>query len=114
MSGLSLKQKIALELQRQLIKDNQEKHPLRQIFWESTLRCNMKCRHCGSDCRVSSMHPDMPFEDFAKVLRRVKETYDSHKIMIVVTGGEPLRCAARLTASLSRWNAPARSSNARP
>jgi pyruvate-formate lyase-activating enzyme len=36
------------------------------------------------------MHPDMPFEDFAKVLRRVKETYDSHKIMIVVTGGEPL------------------------
>ena len=68
MSGLSLKQKIALELQRQLIKDNQEKHPLRQIFWESTLRCNMKCRHCGSDCRVSSMHPDMPFEDFAKIL----------------------------------------------
>ena len=90
MSGLSIKQKIALELHRQLIKETGEKHPLRQIFWESTLRCNMKCRHCGSDCRVSSLQPDMPFEDFARVLRRVKETYDSHKIMIVVTGGEPL------------------------
>ena len=32
----------------------------------------------------------MPFEDFEKVLRRIKETYDSHKVMIVITGGEPL------------------------
>jgi MoaA/NifB/PqqE/SkfB family radical SAM enzyme len=90
MSGLSIKQKIALELQRQLVLDNVEKHPLRQLFWESTLRCNMKCRHCGSDCKVSSLHQDMPFEDLAKVLRRIKEKYDSHKIMVVVTGGEPL------------------------
>lgn len=79
-----------MELQRQLILDNIERHPLRQLFWECTLRCNMKCRHCGSDCKVSSLHPDMPFEDFAKVLRRIKEKYDSHKVMIVITGGEPL------------------------
>ena len=90
MSGLSLKQRIAFELQRQLIKDQAEKHPLRQLFWECTLRCNMKCRHCGSDCKTSALHPDMPFEDFEKVLRRIKETYDSHKVMIVITGGEPL------------------------
>jgi radical SAM enzyme (rSAM/lipoprotein system) len=90
MSGLSFKQKIAFELQRQLIKDQAEKHPLRQVFWECTMRCNMKCRHCGSDCKTSALHPDMPFEDFEKVLRRIKETYDSHKVMIVVTGGEPL------------------------
>ena len=32
----------------------------------------------------------MPFEDFAKVLRRINEKYDSHKIMVIVTGGEPL------------------------
>ena len=90
MSGLSLKQRIAFELQRQLIKDQAEKHPLRQLFWECTMRCNMKCRHCGSDCKTSALHPDMPFEDFEKVLRRIKETYDSHKVMIVITGGEPL------------------------
>ena len=90
MSGLSLKQRIAFELQRQLIKDQAEKHPLRQLFWECTMRCNMKCRHCGSDCKTSALHPDMPFEDFEKVLIRIKETYDSHKVMIVITGGEPL------------------------
>ena len=24
-------------------------HPLRYLFWEATLRCNMQCLHCGSD-----------------------------------------------------------------
>ena len=90
MSGLTLKQRLAFELQRQLIKDQAEKHPLRQLFWECTLRCNMRCRHCGSDCKTSALHPDMPFEDFEKVLLRIKEKYDSHKVMIVITGGEPL------------------------
>ncbi len=87
---LSLKQRLALELNRQLVKESEKNHPLAQLFWECTLRCNMHCRHCGSDCRVSSVHPDMPFEDFRKVLLEVKEHYDSHKIMIVITGGEPL------------------------
>jgi radical SAM enzyme (rSAM/lipoprotein system) len=32
----------------------------------------------------------MPFEDFRKVLVRIKEKYDSHKIMIIISGGEPL------------------------
>ena len=32
----------------------------------------------------------MPFEDFRKVLVRIKEKYDSHKIMVIVSGGEPL------------------------
>ena len=90
MSGLSIRQRIALELHRQLIKDAQQTHPLTQLFWESTLRCNMNCRHCGSDCKVSSVQPDMPFEDFRKVLVRIKEKYDSHKIMVIVSGGEPL------------------------
>ena len=90
MTSLSIKQRIALELHRQLIKESQDKHVLNTLFWESTLRCNLKCRHCGSDCKVSSIHPDMPFEDFRKVLVRIKEKYDSHKIMVIISGGEPL------------------------
>ncbi|MBR5609981.1 MAG: TIGR04133 family radical SAM/SPASM protein [Bacteroidales bacterium] len=86
----SLKQLLALELNRQITKEMEQKHPLHQIFWESTLRCNMKCRHCGSDCKSSSIQPDMPFEDFRKVLLRIKECYDSHKIMVIISGGEPL------------------------
>ena len=68
----------------------QKHHPLRQLFWECTLRCNMHCRHCGSDCHVSSVCGDMPFEDFRKVLLRIKEKYDSRRIMVIMTGGEPL------------------------
>lgn len=90
MSGLSIRQRLALELHRQLLKEQVQAHPLRQLFWECTLRCNMKCRHCGSDCKVSSLHRDMPFEDFRKVLERVRESYDPHRIMIILTGGEPL------------------------
>ena len=90
MGGVTIRQRLALELHRQLIKEMQEKHPLRQLFWECTLRCNMKCRHCGSDCKVSAEHRDMPFADFRKVLEDVKQKYDSHKVMIVITGGEPL------------------------
>lgn len=87
---LTIRQRIAFELNRQLVRQMQQEHPLRQLFWESTLRCNLKCRHCGSDCKVSSLHPDMPFEDFRKVLLRIKEKYDSHEIMVIVSGGEPL------------------------
>ncbi len=90
MGIISLKQRIALELQRQYTKEIQQKHPLTQLFWECTLRCNLHCRHCGSDCKTSSLQPDMPFEDFRKVLVRIKEKYDSHKIMIIISGGEPL------------------------
>lgn len=90
MSSLGLKQRLALELHRQVIKEEVRQHPLQQLFWECTLRCNMRCRHCGSDCKVSSLHPDMPFEDFEKVLLGVREAYDPHKILVIVSGGEPL------------------------
>lgn len=90
MSRLSLKQRIALELHRRIVEESRETHRLRQLFWECTLRCNMHCRHCGSDCKVSSAVRDMPFQDFRTVLELVKEKYDSHKIMVILTGGEPL------------------------
>lgn len=87
---MTLKQRLQLELNRQLVLDAQKTHPLRQLFWECTLRCNMNCRHCGSDCKADSLLPDMPFEDFRKVLEAVKDHYNSHKITITLSGGEPL------------------------
>lgn len=102
MSQLSIKQILGLSVFNTIVKEQVRQHPMGQLFWECTLRCNMKCLHCGSDCKVSALHSDMPFEDFEKVLRRVKEAYDSHHISIVVTGGEPLmrqdiaRCGRRM------------------
>lgn len=107
--GVSLRQRIAFELSRQVINDRVERHQLRQLFWESTLRCNLKCRHCGSDCKVSSLAPDMPFEDFEKVLLRVREAYDPHSILVVISGGEPLmrhdlaECGRRITELGFPW-----------
>ena len=46
-------------------------HPLRQLFWECTLRCNVSCRHCGSDCKHVATASDMPREDFMGVLDKL-------------------------------------------
>ena len=87
---LSLRRRLALEMVRRLQDGVIEEHPLRQLFWECTLRCNLSCRHCGSDCKAISSVKDMPIEDFLKVLDSVSKECDPHKVMINVTGGEPL------------------------
>ena len=67
-----------------------QEHTLRQLFWECTLRCNLNCRHCGSDCRASSSQRDMPLEDFLKVLDQISPHVQPHSVFVVITGGEPL------------------------
>lgn len=63
---------------------------LQEVFWECTLRCNLNCLHCGSDCRKEEMPQDMPFSDFARVLDQIVLENEPSKIMIITTGGEPL------------------------
>ena len=105
----NLLQRIALDVNRSYVREQAASHPLTQLFWECTLRCNMRCRHCGSDCTVSAVHPDMPFADFEKVLLRVREAYDPHKILIILSGGEPLMradladCGRRIRALGFPW-----------
>ena len=83
------KLRIALELERIRRHNLQKMHPLRQLFWESTLRCNVHCLHCGSDCRSEELTPDMPFEDFLKVIDSITPHVDPHRVMIIISGGEP-------------------------
>lgn len=87
---LSLHRKMALELWRKQYDRLVEEHPLQQLFWECTLRCNLHCRHCGSDCKTQAGITDMPKEDFLRVLDRISEVTDPHKVFVIVTGGEPL------------------------
>ena len=87
---LSLRKKIALELWRQKENILREEHPLKQLFWECTLRCDLKCRHCGSDCKMKSESNDMPKEDFLHVLDGIAAKMDPHKVFVIVSGGEPL------------------------
>lgn len=87
---LSARHKLGLELSRPVMERVIREHPLTTLFWECTLRCNLHCRHCGSDCRVTSDVKDMPLEDFLPVLDSIARHTDPHKVMINVTGGEPL------------------------
>ena len=90
MKGLSIRRRLALDLVKKLQDDLVAQHPLRQLFWECTLRCNLRCRHCGSDCKATALVKDMPREDFGKVLDSVAAKMNPHEVMINVTGGEPL------------------------
>lgn len=90
MSDISLRQRIGLDIFNGLVKAQAKRHELRQLFWECTQRCNMNCRHCGSDCKLSSDFKDMPFEDFEKVLLSLREVYDPADILVIISGGEPL------------------------
>lgn len=87
---MNLKKKIILSL-FQLHKINQSKlHELTYLFWECTLRCNLNCIHCGSDCTKEALTADMPLDDFLSVLDNISEHIEPNKTMIVITGGEPL------------------------
>lgn len=87
---MNIRRKLALEIARYLEKQQIKEHPLRQLFWECTLRCNLNCRHCGSDCKKTAGIMDMPLHDFLRVLDSIARKTDPHRVMIVVTGGEPL------------------------
>ncbi len=89
MAEVSLRRRIALDIAASIRKSETADHPLLQLFWESTLRCNLKCRHCGSDCKQIANTPDMPKEDFFKVLDGIATHTDPHKVFVIVSGGEP-------------------------
>ena len=88
---MNIRKRIIFELERLRRKNLQQLHPLQQLFWESTLRCNVHCLHCGSDCSSSEVTPDMPAEDFLRVIdQSVTPHVDPHKVLIIISGGEPL------------------------
>jgi radical SAM enzyme (rSAM/lipoprotein system) len=82
--------KIAQFFFNQFKKNEAKIHELTYLFWECTQRCNLRCRHCGSDCALDSGIPDMPADDFLKAILPVKEVYKPEKITVAITGGEPL------------------------
>ena len=88
---MKLRLKLALRLESLRRRNLKELHPLRQLFWESTLRCNVHCLHCGSDCVSSVETPDMPAEDFLHVIdTEVTPHVNPHEVLIIISGGEPL------------------------
>lgn len=89
-NDLPLRKRLALEVERKIRKNRKELHTLRRLFWECTLRCNIKCKHCGSDCKSVANQKDMPAADFLKVIDSITPHVDPNKTLIIISGGEPL------------------------
>ena len=106
---MKLRKRIIFELERLRRKNLQQLHPLQQLFWESTLRCHVHCLHCGSDCSSSEVTPDMPAEDFLRVIdQSITPHVDPHKVLIIISGGEPLmrKDLAQVGAALKQRGYP--------
>lgn len=88
---LSPRQWVALKLFKKLKQIRRDEHVLNTLFWECTLRCNLQCRHCGSDCKVDTTVSDMPAKDFFRVLdNEITPNVNPNKVLIILSGGEVL------------------------
>jgi len=90
VSNIPLKKRLALSLYAKYKHNQSQLHPLNYILWESTLKCNLNCVHCGSDCKQDAAVKDMPKEDFLKAIDQIIPILNPNKTMIVFTGGEAL------------------------
>ena len=90
VSKIPFRKKLALKLHRKHRANEQQLHQLNYIFWECTLRCNLNCLHCGSDCQKGAAVPDMPKEDFLAALDDITPLLSPNDTMIVLTGGEAI------------------------
>ena len=90
VNKIPIRKKLALKLYNKYRANEIKIHQLTYIFWECTLRCNLSCIHCGSDCKKDSSFKDMPKEDFFKALDNITPILSPNNTMIVLTGGEPI------------------------
>lgn len=66
-------------------------HPLNYLFWECTLNCNFLCEHCGSRAgNVDYSAGQLSTEEIKNAFAGIASNFDSSKIMLAITGGEPL------------------------
>ena len=61
-----------------------KEHILDYLFWECTLRCNLNCLHCGSDCLKISETLDMPVKDFIEVLDVIRINYRPANLFVCI------------------------------
>jgi radical SAM protein with 4Fe4S-binding SPASM domain len=80
-----------LELWSRYKGELRKNHDLTYLFWECTLNCNFSCQHCGSRAGRGKRHKnELTSSEIKKVLGDIANTFNPRKIMIAVTGGEPL------------------------
>ena len=79
-----------LTLMKNYIEKERKNHPLVDLFWECTLSCNAKCKHCGSSAENKKYDGELTTEEIKSAFKQIANDMDASKILINVTGGEPL------------------------
>ncbi len=69
--------------------ETRTKPVLTDLFFELTDSCNLACLHCGSNC-LSTNKQFLDFCLIEKTLNEIAAVYNTSKIWINITGGEPL------------------------
>lgn len=64
-------------------------HHLTYLFWETTRECNLRCRHCGSDCSIAKQN-ELTTAEIKAAFKSIARDFDAGSITIAATGGEPL------------------------
>ncbi len=78
-----------LKMWQDRLEKERKEHRLRYLFWETTRACNLRCRHCGSDCTVAK--PDeLTTAEIKAAFTSIADGFDAGSIMVAATGGEPL------------------------
>lgn len=68
-----------------------EKPALYNLFWETTLRCNAKCKHCGSRAGENiNVEDELTTDEIKGALKSIANKYNARNIFLDITGGEPL------------------------
>ena len=79
-----------LALMKNYKEQEREKHTLIDLFWECTLTCNAKCKHCGSSAEKKKYDGELTTEEIKSAFKQIANDMDATEILINVTGGEPL------------------------
>ena len=69
---------------------NRDEHELRYLFFEVSRRCNIHCRYCGSGCTLAEREGELTTQEWLDIIDQLAEDYEPGRVMIAVTGGEPL------------------------
>jgi radical SAM enzyme (rSAM/lipoprotein system) len=90
VTKIPFRKQLALKLHARYRTNEKMIHQLDYILWECTLKCNLNCIHCGSDCKRDSSVKDMPRQDFLRALDELLPIINPNKTMVVLTGGEAI------------------------
>lgn len=69
---------------------NMENPCLIDLFWECTLSCNAKCKHCGSNAEGKKYEGELTTQEIKDTFKQIAQDMEADKILINVTGGEPM------------------------